>query len=212
MIDDNEWLRASRLLEIFKKSDRLRNNGRDQLFNGLEAGRVRAMASDAYLKATSSAVPVPERDWLVEQQVWQRKSLIFLDLGPETYVSWPLKPYFEVRLTGLHFHRGDLSSYLDVSENPPRKITAIDLPVRLARPAPVASGIGQLPPNAKPADRRNEAFAHDAARLVRSGTPLADALRMVAPSDPARQPSSIEHGIRHTFGLMYLPDGRPIQP
>lgn len=71
---------------------------------------------------------------------------------------------------------------------------------------------GTLPPFAKPADRRDEAFAHQAAALVRSGTKLADALRRVAPEDLSRSEASIQQGIRRTYTLMYDRDGRAIQP
>jgi hypothetical protein len=76
-----------------------------------------------------------------------------------------------------------------------------------ADPAPVSaftdSGLGTLPANASAADRRDEPFAHEAAKLVRQGIGLAEALRRVAPSDPSRVPSSVERVIRATFDKMY---------
>lgn len=71
---------------------------------------------------------------------------------------------------------------------------------------------GILPATAKAADRRYEPFAHEAADLVRKGAKLSDAIRQVAPPMPPLAESSVEHGIRRTFGKIYDADGRAILP
>lgn len=78
------------------------------------------------------------------------------------------------------------------------------------RNAPKASLRGLLPPNASPAKRRDEEYAHAAAELVRSGKRLSEALRAVSPVDLTRTESSIQHAIRRTFELMYDARGNPL--
>ena len=80
------------------------------------------------------------------------------------------------------------------------------------RPNDDAAEQGVLPPSAKASDRRDEGYAHEAARLVRAGKKLSDALRHVAPSDPTRKEESIQAAIRRTFDLMYDQKGRAILP
>ena len=70
--------------------------------------------------------------------------------------------------------------------------------------------LGILPANATSGARRDEQFAHDAAKRVRAGVGLAEALRQVAPNDATRLATSIEHGIRETYRLMYHLNGQPL--
>ena len=70
--------------------------------------------------------------------------------------------------------------------------------------------LGCLPSNATAANRRDEPYAHAAAKLVRSGKGLAEAIRCVAPEDPTREKTSVESAIRRTFALMYARDGSPL--
>lgn len=74
----------------------------------------------------------------------------------------------------------------------------------------IKSSRGHLPPNASAANRRDEEAAHAAAKLVRSGKKLSEALRTVAPIDHTRAEKSVEHAIRRTFDLMYDARGNPV--
>lgn len=90
------------------------------------------------------------------------------------------------------------------------------VPVSVGGPSPRAdahaANQGVLPPSAKAADRRDENYAHEAARLVRAGSKLSDALRQVAPTDLMRKDESIQAAIRRTFDLMYDRKGHAILP
>ena len=69
---------------------------------------------------------------------------------------------------------------------------------------------GKLPASATAADRKNEAFAHAAADLVRTGKKLSEAIRAVAPTnDSSRAQDSVERGIRKCFDIMYDKSGNP---
>lgn len=70
--------------------------------------------------------------------------------------------------------------------------------------------IAMLSPAAKPATKRDKPFADEAAKLIRSGKTVADALRQVRPSDPARQDESIDRGIRACLDLHYAAGGTPL--
>ena len=80
-----------------------------------------------------------------------------------------------------------------------------------ARATEQSDNIATLPPGSKPADRKNEPFAHEAAKLVRAGLGLAAALRQVRPHDPSRIDPSIDAGVRATFSKMYNRDGFPLR-
>lgn len=183
---------------------------RQQLIDALKSGRVSAWADNAIL------TPMPPRerrydtpecevhdDWAVDRTVW---SAAGLNLGARRYKAKLVGRWQEVELTGLRFSLPDIVSALGWVEVVPAREGLANV---YAEPDP---DLGRLPPNAKPADRRYAPFAHEAAALVRKGAQLSSAIRQVAKPMPPLADSSVEHGIRRTFVLMYSPDGRAIQP
>lgn len=150
-------------------------------------------------------------DWDAPRSVWGASIMdstlsLRLDEYTAQFGATPGHPG-KITLSGLSFDLSDLRSFFEIDGMEPSAIVAPAASDGNDRPAR-----GRLPANAKPAERRDEQFAHDAAELVRNGARLSDALRQVAPSDPTRSDASIEHGIRRTYALMYHPDGRVILP
>lgn len=115
---DDEWVRADQMGEVFLWSGKGQDNGHAQLLNGLEAGRVRAFAMVAiFTKVGRFGVEddTEQPDWLVERFVWQAKNAKrSLRLGASEYYAWDVGKFSKVRLTGLSFNKGDLTSWLDL--------------------------------------------------------------------------------------------------
>lgn len=215
MSDEGDWLRSKALLTLLSASGRDLRKATDQLRTGLLNGYIRAKAihtvvTKPWPAKTGEGHVIQNAD--VPAGLWAGMSgNSELDLAEDVFWSngqTSATGFHTVRITGIFFAKSDVAQFLDLAG-----ASAELPPSQLRQPAtgPTES-LGRLPPSAKPADRRDEQYAHEAARLVRGGLKLSDALRQVAPSDPTRSDASIEHGIRRTFGLMYQSDGRAIQP
>ena len=68
-----------------------------------------------------------------------------------------------------------------------------------------------LPTHAKSAHRRDEIYAHAAAKLMRDGIERAEAIRQVRPVDNTRENASIERAVRNALDLMYDKSGKPLK-
>ena len=195
MSEDDEWLRSRATLELLSSGGMEHYEILQKLRNALALGVVRGRVLAGHVGREEV------REWDAPRSVWQADIM-------ESTLSLRLD-FFEiaaarVRLEGLAFNLGDLLRHFELGQRPVARATPANGDPHGAR--------GKLPPNAKPADRRNEEFAHAAAELVRGGVGLADALRRVAPDDPSRDAPSVQHGIRRTFGLMYGADGHAFSP
>ena len=214
MIEDNEWLRSKALLAL------LHANGRDpaaavtQLRTGLLSGFVRAKALHIVVTKPWPA-PMGDGHVLINMDV---PALLWAGLSGNSEIDlvedvfWSngqsqATGFHTVRLTGLLFAKSDAMTFLNLSDVLEGRSAA-----SRTSSANEATARGRLPASAKPADRRYEPFAHEAAALVRGGAPLSVAIRQVARPMPPLAESSVEHGIRRAFGLMYGRDGRAIQP
>lgn len=209
MTEDTEWLRSRATLKLLTSTGLEEWQVLQKLREALALGLVRARVQVAVVAGNTM------RDWHAEPLVWfGGVTTSYLSLNSDEYRSEGSENNLggQVALMGLSFHLGDMQSHFELAQsyNPPApdKRTDEDLPN-------YEGGVGEygrLPAGAKPADRRYEPFAHSAAALVRKGMKLSAAIRQVATPMPPLADSSVEYGIRRTFGLMYLPDGRAIQP
>lgn len=139
---------------------------------------------------------------MIDEEAWETNSFEFVDERDDRR-RWLME--------GLQFlDRSSKASYGGMN---PKGGIAPNASASAANSTPdkTASTLrGKLPPAARPANRRDEEYAHAAAELVRAGKKLSEALRIVAPEDHTRTEQSVQHAIRRTFELMYDPRGNPI--
>lgn len=123
MNDSVEWIRADQLAEFFYTCGKDYNAGKAQLWNGLQTGRIRAKALDGKLwkggrgyRAPSS--PQALTDALIEPDIWAASvSSANLSLSVGSYTAASHGNLFSrVELTGLAFDRGQMVTYLGLSE------------------------------------------------------------------------------------------------
>lgn len=115
--------------------------------------------------------------------------------------EWNEHPEHTWDMQGVSFHAKDIAKQVELAKGGPSCV-AIDDPR------------GVLPSHAQPNDRKHEEAAHQAARIVREEkVKLSEALRRVSADHPDenRAPESVQRATRQAFGLMYHPDGTPIQ-
>jgi len=121
MSDNVDWVRADQLGAIFEANGKDYMTCKAQLWNGLKAGRISAMALDATLSDNSTrrgARPKREVDWPVKPEVWDARGRgAHFSLGVGSFSASPAGSYVRVELTGLMFNRAELMEYMGLAEN-----------------------------------------------------------------------------------------------
>lgn len=212
----NPWISVDRLVALLQ-ANRCADIER-RLRQGAALGEIRSTARIAKVTRYINAEWEPDRtreeehrNWDVPASVWNGFHRVRLSIATNEYYSGPLirsDDFGAAFLIGVAFDRQQALEFFGV-EQPDVTIDVerqtMNAPATLTLP----QIRGTLPSHAKPADRKNEPYAHSAAELVRGGAGREEAFRQVMPNDPTRQEGSIIRGIRTAFDLMYKDDGQP---